>query len=381
MGLSEERKALVQSFMAHRAMRLSDLDRVIQAIHGDALPATQINAAYIANEVSIINTALSQFSFEIRRTADQRAGGDLWVFVNAAADNLTQFATTHTANEIAYFRCLLYVICSLNNTRTREALCVSQQEALLYAHAYPAGYEVSQSSGNGQPTPSLSTPARSSPDVRKRARRDDNESATSSPPRLTATQSGLLQGPGLARPAALQALSRFVQEGWLHKSSSDFYSLTPRSLMELQTYLQEMYGPEQDDADMVDATRPDRSRQAQLIKPCVLCKELVLQGYRCTDLDCSARIHSFCFSKWEDLSTSSGRKCRTCQRQIWDREQMLPVGERVFKRGLVLGDRTSAQTPTSFIGRKRRTALLEEDDDDAPASSQPGSVAGYEDDD
>ena len=67
---------------------------------------------------------------------------------------------------------------------------------------------------------------------------------------------------------AEKVLKSLVEQGWLERSRKDYYSLSPRALMELRGWLIETYN-EDDSDDEGEQTRPPR------IKMCHACKEII----------------------------------------------------------------------------------------------------------
>lgn len=67
---------------------------------------------------------------------------------------------------------------------------------------------------------------------------------------------------------AEKMLKTLVEEGWFDKSKKGYYSLSPRALMELRSWLIETYN----DADEED---DDDDERIPRIKQCAACKEIV----------------------------------------------------------------------------------------------------------
>ncbi|EEP77693.1 predicted protein [Uncinocarpus reesii 1704] len=152
----------------------------------------------------------------------------VYALVNVTSDPLMQLATTYTADEIAYVKRLLDAMFETNNTIREEAMVVSSMKAVQLAKA----------TGNNS--------------------RRESQSAT----QAAASQP-------LTMREAEDMLKRLVEEGWLEKSRKGNYSLTPRALMELKTWLIESYNDDEDGGELDNEQRHDK------IKTCFACKELI----------------------------------------------------------------------------------------------------------
>ena len=76
---------------------------------------------------------------------------------------------------------------------------------------------------------------------------------------------------GITKVEAEKMLDALVAQGWFEKSRKGFYGLSPRALMELRSWLIDMYNdpPEEDDSD------EERESRTPKIKFCFACKEIV----------------------------------------------------------------------------------------------------------
>ena len=169
--------------------------------------------------ISAANSAISQFDLEIRSSLVQtpkRPAQDsqdtsparVFALVNTTSDPLTQLATTYSADEIAFVKRILDYMFDTNNTRRCEGMVISPMQAIQLAR---------NSSGQNN-------------------RRSMNaESQT--------TQSGGA-AQSLSMTQAESMMKRLVEEGWLEKSRKDYFSLTPRGLMELRGWLVSTYNDE-----------------------------------------------------------------------------------------------------------------------------------------
>jgi non-structural maintenance of chromosomes element 1 len=148
---------------------------------------------------------------------------------------------------------------------------------------------------------------------------DDGEEEEDAP---APTQQAQLKG--LKSSEAEAMMRSMVDEGWFERSqTAGLYSLTPRALMELRSWLIESFN----DPD----AGPD---EWQRIKFCEACKEVVTVGQRCAERDCNVRIHDICQDAF--WRTRRDKKCPKCE-TVWDGAHF--VGEKAvteteaYKRG------------------------------------------------
>ncbi|KAF8759019.1 Nse1 non-SMC component of SMC5-6 complex [Rhizoctonia solani] len=119
-----------------------------------------------------------------------------------------------------------------------------------------------------------------------------------------------LQGKGITKAEAEHVLSSFVAKGWLMKSKRGRYSLAPRALLELQTYLRDAY--------------PDEYTE------CTTCLEPVTKGIACHTNNCGARLHIHCYAVVVRAARDRGVQCPTCG-SSWEDESVRKIGEEAVK--------------------------------------------------
>lgn len=156
--------------------------------------------------------------------------------INSTDDPITQLATSHTADEISYVKRILDAMFETNNTPRKEIMAVSSTEAVRLAKA-PT--DPSRETQNG-----------------------------------SATQGG--SGQSLTMMQAEKTLKNLVVEGWLELSDKNYYSLSPRALMELRGWLMDTYNDDEGD---------DGERIVK-IRTCMACKEIIT--IVSVDLGCKA---------------------------------------------------------------------------------------------
>ncbi|PCH38085.1 hypothetical protein WOLCODRAFT_52070, partial [Wolfiporia cocos MD-104 SS10] len=222
------------------------------------------------NFVTRINEALNPLNLEFLQLNDELSGKEMCILVNRKGDEIAQMATEYTPAEIAYFKAVVEQIMLAPN----ESYCVSSLAAL--------------------------------------------KEVNSLKPNMTKTQAEVVLG-------------SFVAKGWLVKSKRGRYSLSPRTLLELQPYLRSTY--------------PDE------ILECTVCMEMVTQGIACYTPQCKTRLHQYCFTNYRKIN----QNCPACNCN-WSTDlnnsKLKHVGEAAFREGQDQGRR-----------RPRRQSTPESDED------------------
>ena len=222
--------------------------------------------------IQTINGQLEAFDYEIRSMRDQQSKETMYALVNNTSDALTQFATTFSANEIAYIRRLLDHMFETNNTSVRETMAVKHTEASQLARA--------------------SRRSRQSQGALHQHDTQDSQQADTS----------------ISIADADMVLDRLVAQAFLHKSRAGYYSLAPRALMELRAYLKETYND--DDGGDDDG---DDAHAVIRIRDCEGCREIVTYGVRCNNRECGVRWHDACANSYYRGRRDSERKCPRCK--------------------------------------------------------------------
>lgn len=271
-------RAFLQAFMARGTMTFEEARPVLAAIftldENEDVSEQQVTREDFESYVAAASQAISFFDYEIRSTFHQATKEHVYALVNTTSDPMTQLATTFTPDELSFVKRLLDAICETHNTPRMEMLCISGMDATKLGRPK----KPSNADGDAQQTQSQA------PDK------------------------------GLKHSEVEQMLYKLVSQGWLEQSREGYYSLTPRSLMELRTWLIDSYN----DPDL-------GPEEWQRIKFCKACKDIVTHGKRCAERDCTFRIHDTCEDAY--WRTQRERKCPQCSKE-WQGSHF--VGERAL---------------------------------------------------
>jgi hypothetical protein len=245
--------------------------------------------------------AISPLDYEILSIQHQSHKERVWALVNSVSDPLTQMATTKTSEEIFYLRRFLDAMFESYNTKRKEVMAVSSMQALETK-------------------------------IRKGARQSEGESSTQAVDK------------GLTGDQVEKLLAKLMHEKWISKSREGFYSLAPRALMELRSWLVDTYN---------DGDEPE---EWQRIKFCVACKEIITIGQRCANGDCNIRLHNVCEDAY--WRANPNRTCPRCKAG-WDGKHY--VGQ---KAATVTDDYLREKRKSGSNKRSRATQQEDEEDEE-----------------
>ncbi|KAI1079535.1 putative DNA repair protein Nse1 [Whalleya microplaca] len=286
-------RAFLQAFMARGTMTFKESQPILAAIFSaqedQRTEPDQVTREDFQSYVSAASEAISHFDLEIRSTMHQAKKERVYAIINTTSDPMTQLATLHSAEEIAFVKRVIDAMFEKYNSPRMEVMCLDEMQAnKLRTAPRIVSEDVDMEEGESQPQ----------------------------------TQS--LKG---LKPSEAEAMMRsMVDEGWFERSRDGFYSLSPRALMELRSWLVESYN----DPDAEEA-------EWQRIKFCEACKEIVTVGQRCSERDCNARLHDICENAF--WRTRRDHKCPKCNRD-WTGSHFV-------------GERAVTETETYQKGRRR----------------------------
>jgi hypothetical protein len=323
-GYTYMHRAFLHAFITHSAMTADEIKPILAHVmtaHStreppypwcshSLCPATNTNAdperpwtegdvtqPHIISTIQTINAKIEHYDLEIRSVKDQQAKLTVYALINKTSDSLTQLATKFSASEIAYIRRLLDYMFETNNTRTREVMAVRHTEASQLARLSRRNR---QSQVNGDT--------------------EDSQSATADT--------------GISIQEADAVLTALQNDAFFQKSKAQYYSLAPRALMELRTYLKETY----------NESAADDEEPVIRIHDCEGCRELVTYGVRCNNRDCAVRWHDGCANSYYRGRGGGNRKCPKCETECTGD---VYVGERADR----VVPRTSTSSRKSVVGR------------------------------
>ncbi|KAF9163951.1 hypothetical protein DFQ26_001952 [Actinomortierella ambigua] len=221
-----------------------------------------------------LNEGLNSVEFEFRRAVDEVTGQPVLSLTNTNGQKIAQVATSYNPTELEFFKHLVDAIVNADD----EAFCIGSKAALIES---------------------------------SNLKNKDNKPLT------------------LSKKDAESLLSRFVADQWFLRSSAGAYSLSMRTLLELQTYLKETY--------------PDQ------IQECTLCMDIITKGQRCQVSACAARLHHHCAQRY--FQNRTNKACPTCQSQ--------------WTGAMLIGLRDQDPAPSSMSSRRRRRTGASRDQDGA----------------
>ena len=286
-GYGDTHRAFLQALLARQAITFKEAKPLIATIQTARNPDRPTLEGDVSQQdfdayIEAVNNEITKFDFEIRSTLYQRTKERIYALVNTTSDALTQMATLHTADEIAFVKRVLDDMFDKNNTKRAEVMAVTSMQALKLAKPRP---------GDGRRESGLQAQTQ-----------NQTQSANA----------------GLTMSQAEKVLENLVAEGWFELSTRGFYTLTPRALIELRGWLTETYNEQLDsDEDVEEVEVPYKK-----IKKCEACGDIVTIGQRCPNVDCEARMHDHCAPRiWR------ARGNQTCPQCKADWKAPLPVGE------------------------------------------------------
>lgn len=288
-------RAFLQALLARQTLTLTTAKPLLAAIESAStngqrtIPPEDITQEDLENYVDTLNVHISAFDFEVRYTLHQTSRERVYALVNTTSDALTQMATVHSADEIAFVKRVLDAMFETNNTDRAEVMAVTGMQALKLAKT--AGQE-------------------------SQARRQSGTQAQANGQSQAVNAS-------LTMSQAEKVMENMVAQGWFELSQRGFYSLTPRALMELRGWLTDTYNVD----PCTDDEEEDDEEPHQKVKSCHACRDIVTVGQRCPNLVCLARLHNHCVRNMF-RAQGGAEECPICKTK-W--VEAPPVGEKAAK--------------------------------------------------
>lgn len=312
------------------------------------LPSDITPEDFLLNYIHPLNSLLSPFDLEIRRTFHQLTREEIFALVNTTSDAMTQMATMHSPDEIAYVKRLLDAMFEGNNTVEKEIMAVHAVQARALARVTGGG-------GHGD-------------DGGRSGRDHHNDNGDTQFSWNHQNHSSSSNNSSLTQSQAEKVLEAMELEGWFEKStvvmgggssSSSrnerrkviWYTLTPRALMELQQWLVDTYNHEEEEEEN-EAEENEETHQK--IKFCKACRQIVTMGQRCPKMTCNVRLHHDCVGKMFRAQRDN-ETCPTCKTE-WQDAPLVGI-EAVKEPAAAAGRRNSRNgTTAGRNGGGRRSA-------------------------
>ncbi|KAF2274131.1 uncharacterized protein EI97DRAFT_495587 [Westerdykella ornata] len=326
-GYSNVHRAFLQAFLARSVMSGEEVRAVLARVMGAADPSrpthpNDITTPLLTHMLQTINARLAPLDYEIRSTRDQQqslsrsassssssmsapANDYVYALVNTASDALTQLATEFSAEEIAFVKRVLDTMFEAGKKRGKEVMAVEAMEARRLAKVRSAGRTTMSQmqmhlNGDGDGAEGGGGGGA-----------DGEASAAAAAP--------VIKGIDLATADAV--LSTLVDQGFFRKQKLggvQWFSLAPRGIMELRSYLKEMYNDAPAGEDGDDEDEDDEERVVR-IRDCEGCREIVTWGLRCARRDCGVRFHDGCAGQYFGRRRGGGEeggnaaRCPSCR--------------------------------------------------------------------
>lgn len=301
-------RALVQTFLTRSALTSDELKPLLAGLLTADNPFRphlegDITQPDITSFMQLANARLHPFDYEIRAMRDQITKIPVYALVNTTSDGMTQLATNFNADEIGYIKRLLDAMFETHNTRSREILAVLNVDAIRLARV-PRRQSEGHSFSNGH------------------IEEEDEEEEEAE---MNGAETNGVDADGEPRVHSLRVadaervLDQLLDQKFFLRSSAGYWSLAPRAILELRSYLKEMYNepPEDEDDDPEGVIR---------VRDCLGCREIVTVGLRCSNRDCGVRFHDWCASQY--LRAQRGEASRRCPKCKTAWEGNYYVGER-----------------------------------------------------
>lgn len=277
------------------------------------------------------------------RGRGRKVGDRVWAVVNTTSDGLTQLATLHSAEEIAFVKRVLDAMFEKYNTPRIEAMCLDSMQANKLRIPPPPPEDATMID----------------------EAEDDNNSNEDGGGAATQQQQTLK---GLKSSEAEAVMLSMVDEGWFEKTSEGLYMLSSRAILELRSWLVDAYNDPEAEAG-----------EWRRVKHCAACREIVTVGKRCPDRDCHVRIHEICGDAF--WRTRKDRKCPKCK-TVWPRSE---------EHKTFIGPKAITETEAYQRGRRRSgkgggrssnlvEQIMHEDEEEDGDGDGQGAARGDEDD-
>ncbi|KAI9738731.1 MAG: hypothetical protein M1834_008236 [Cirrosporium novae-zelandiae] len=222
---NDSNRAFLQAFLGRSTLTFEEAQPILAAIfsvhEGRECHPQDVTQEDLTSYIAAANTAISPLDMEIRFTQHQTTRQRIYALVNTTSDDLTQLATSHSPDEIAFVKRMLDAMFETHNTLRNEIMAITTMQAINLAKEHRPDSQATQSSR------------------------------------------------GLTQSEAEAVVDDLVDEGWFEKSRKGFLTLSARGLMELRGWLIDTYNDEEDEDDGGHVK----------IKTCEACKEIITMNF------------------------------------------------------------------------------------------------------
>ncbi|KAJ1975899.1 hypothetical protein H4R33_006561 [Dimargaris cristalligena] len=228
MAYTDAHRLFLQNCLLERCLPQSKAEQIFQkCLSATSSDQTKRN---FQDALLTVNVALDPINLELRTIQDEISGERMVAIVNTKGDDIAQMATSYSASELNAFKHLIKLIMTADDGN----FCVAS----------------------------------------------------------TATINDIYHlGTHGSKLLVQEFLKDLVRSQWLDLSAAGYYSLSNRSIVDLQTYLKEEY--------------------IECISECFLCKEIVTKGERCPREDCGTALHVYCARKYIPVHRNQCPSCHT----------------------------------------------------------------------
>ena len=137
---NDTHRAFLQALLARQTITLPEAKPLLAAIQSAQSPdrptlPEDVSQEDFENYIHTLNSQISPFDLEIRSTLHQTTRERIYALVNTTSDALTQMATVHSADDIAFVKRVLDGMFETYNTPRAAIMAVTSMPALKLAKA------------------------------------------------------------------------------------------------------------------------------------------------------------------------------------------------------------------------------------------------------
>ncbi|ODV97576.1 hypothetical protein PACTADRAFT_31021 [Pachysolen tannophilus NRRL Y-2460] len=265
VALTDLHKAVVQYMMSVRFISTEIfIEQVFKRLYLLDQPDANTDMVDYQEEaekcITAINENIHELNFEIRKFKNQHTNRNYYLFVNTLSDKISRLLTKYGPNEIKYINDIIDMI--------------MEDEDETYAIRAPTAQNIIYQSPSSSKT----------------------------------------------MKEVKSFLGELVDNGWFeHNTTTDTYSLSVRSLVELKPNLLERYGEK--NAENING----------LVSLCKRCSNIAISGIKCKNNSCFIRFHSTCGKEYFQSQNSTTCPNENCMsnwpnRDDWNENNLIRFG-------------------------------------------------------